>query len=72
MGQVKILSLSVVRVGDNKCVLVVRLPLFQASAFAFLIPAQAILGLDRWKCPSEGQSLSVSNPVLHKLTASRF
>uniref|UniRef100_A0A3P9MAR1 Solute carrier family 23 member 1 n=2 Tax=Oryzias latipes TaxID=8090 RepID=A0A3P9MAR1_ORYLA len=31
----------------------VRLPLFQASAFAFLIPAQAILGLDRWKCPSE-------------------
>ncbi|KAJ7997308.1 hypothetical protein DPEC_G00227620 [Dallia pectoralis] len=31
----------------------VRLPLFQASALAFLIPAQAILGLDRWKCPSE-------------------
>ncbi|TKS83459.1 Solute carrier family 23 member 1 [Collichthys lucidus] len=31
----------------------VRLPLFQASAFAFLIPAQAILSLDRWKCPSE-------------------
>ncbi|XP_038563616.1 solute carrier family 23 member 1 isoform X2 [Micropterus salmoides] len=31
----------------------VRLPLFQASAFAFLIPAQAILGLDRWRCPSE-------------------
>ncbi|XP_007556555.1 solute carrier family 23 member 1 isoform X1 [Poecilia formosa] len=31
----------------------VRLPLFQASAFAFLIPAQAILGLDRWACPSE-------------------
>ncbi|XP_076836073.1 solute carrier family 23 member 1 isoform X2 [Brachyhypopomus gauderio] len=31
----------------------VRLPLFQASAFAFLIPAQAILGLDRWKCPPE-------------------
>lgn len=31
----------------------VRLPLFQASAFAFLIPAQAILNLDRWKCPSE-------------------
>uniref|UniRef100_A0A8C7V0I3 Solute carrier family 23 member 1 n=1 Tax=Oncorhynchus mykiss TaxID=8022 RepID=A0A8C7V0I3_ONCMY len=29
----------------------IRLPLFQASAFAFLIPAQAILGLDRWKCP---------------------
>ncbi|KAM3869017.1 solute carrier family 23 member 1 [Diretmus argenteus] len=31
----------------------VRLPLFQASAFAFLIPAQAILGLERWKCPAE-------------------
>ncbi|XP_060792256.1 solute carrier family 23 member 1 isoform X5 [Neoarius graeffei] len=31
----------------------VRLPLFQASAFAFLIPAQAILRLDRWKCPPE-------------------
>lgn len=34
-----------------------RLPLFQASAFAFLIPAQAILSLDRWKCPSEGESV---------------
>ncbi|KAK2827151.1 hypothetical protein Q7C36_018077 [Tachysurus vachellii] len=31
----------------------VRLPLFQASAFAFLIPAQAILRLERWKCPPE-------------------
>uniref|UniRef100_A0AAY4ALR4 Solute carrier family 23 member 1 n=1 Tax=Denticeps clupeoides TaxID=299321 RepID=A0AAY4ALR4_9TELE len=31
----------------------VRLPLFQASAFAFLIPAQAILGLDKWKCPPD-------------------
>ncbi|KAM4620449.1 solute carrier family 23 member 1 [Polymixia lowei] len=31
----------------------VRLPLFQASAFAFLIPAQAILGLERWTCPSD-------------------
>uniref|UniRef100_A0A6Q2Y119 Solute carrier family 23 member 1 n=1 Tax=Esox lucius TaxID=8010 RepID=A0A6Q2Y119_ESOLU len=31
----------------------VRLPLFQASALAFLIPAQAILGLERWKCPPE-------------------
>ncbi|XP_061607450.1 solute carrier family 23 member 1 isoform X5 [Phyllopteryx taeniolatus] len=30
----------------------VRLPLFQASALAFLIPAQAILGLERWTCPS--------------------
>lgn len=34
-----------------------RLPLFQASAFAFLIPAQAILSLDRWRCPSEGESV---------------
>lgn len=31
-----------------------RLPLFQASAFAFLVPAKAILALERWKCPSEG------------------
>ncbi|KAL4659793.1 solute carrier family 23 member 1 [Arapaima gigas] len=31
----------------------VRLPLFQASAFAFLVPAQAILGLDKWKCPPD-------------------
>ncbi|XP_061746462.1 solute carrier family 23 member 1-like isoform X1 [Nerophis ophidion] len=31
----------------------VRLPLFQASALAFLVPAQAILGLDRWSCPSD-------------------
>ncbi|XP_061558607.1 solute carrier family 23 member 1 isoform X5 [Phycodurus eques] len=30
----------------------VRLPLFQASALAFLIPAQAILSLERWTCPS--------------------
>ncbi|KAM7373797.1 hypothetical protein PAMP_006500 [Pampus punctatissimus] len=33
----------------------VRLPLFQASAFAFLIPAQAILSLDRWTCPNEAE-----------------
>ncbi|CAB1322112.1 unnamed protein product [Coregonus sp. 'balchen'] len=26
------------------------LPLFQASAFAFLAPARAILSLDKWKC----------------------
>ncbi|XP_004586522.2 solute carrier family 23 member 1 isoform X1 [Ochotona princeps] len=31
----------------------IRLPLFQASALAFLVPAQAILSLDKWKCPSE-------------------
>ncbi|XP_075457736.1 solute carrier family 23 member 1 isoform X2 [Ascaphus truei] len=32
----------------------VRLPLFQASAFAFLVPAKAILALEKWKCPPEG------------------
>ncbi|KAK1159443.1 solute carrier family 23 member 1 [Acipenser oxyrinchus oxyrinchus] len=31
----------------------VRLPLFQASAFAFLVPARAILALEKWKCPDE-------------------
>ncbi|XP_056140345.1 solute carrier family 23 member 1 [Lampris incognitus] len=31
------------------------LPLFQASAFAFLIPAQAILGLERWTCPPDAE-----------------
>ncbi|XP_063301361.1 solute carrier family 23 member 1 [Pelobates fuscus] len=31
----------------------IRLPLFQASAFAFLVPARAILTLEKWKCPSE-------------------
>nr|XP_048298399.1 solute carrier family 23 member 1 isoform X2 [Myodes glareolus] len=31
----------------------IRLPLFQASALAFLVPARAILALDRWKCPPE-------------------
>eukprot|EP00069_Balaena_mysticetus_P012665 bmy_07877T0 len=36
----------------------IRLPLFQASAFAFLVPAKAILALDRWKCPPEGGHIS--------------
>ncbi|XP_066478586.1 solute carrier family 23 member 1 [Tiliqua scincoides] len=31
----------------------IRLPLFQASALAFLVPAKAILALDKWKCPPE-------------------
>ncbi|XP_055518172.1 solute carrier family 23 member 2 [Leucoraja erinacea] len=31
-----------------------RLPLFQASAFAFLAPARAILALDKWKCNNTG------------------
>lgn len=38
-----------------------RLPLFQASAFAFLAPAKAILSLDKWKCNSTGrQTANVS------------
>ncbi|NXJ15875.1 S23A1 protein, partial [Odontophorus gujanensis] len=32
-----------------------RLPLFQASALAFLVPAKAILALEKWKCPPEEQ-----------------
>ncbi|NWZ87149.1 S23A2 protein, partial [Poecile atricapillus] len=31
-----------------------RLPLFQASAFAFLAPARAILSLEKWKCNNTG------------------
>ncbi|XP_061478407.1 solute carrier family 23 member 1 isoform X2 [Rhineura floridana] len=31
----------------------IRLPLFQASALAFLVPAKSILALDKWKCPPE-------------------
>uniref|UniRef100_UPI00358E957A solute carrier family 23 member 1 isoform X2 n=1 Tax=Myxine glutinosa TaxID=7769 RepID=UPI00358E957A len=30
-----------------------RLPLFQASAFAFLVPVRSILALDKWKCPTD-------------------
>lgn len=36
-----------------------RLPLFQASAFAFLAPARAILSLDKWKCNNTGDSLLI-------------
>lgn len=32
-----------------------RLPLFQASAFAFLAPARAILSLEKWKCNATGK-----------------
>ncbi|XP_038641494.1 solute carrier family 23 member 2-like isoform X2 [Scyliorhinus canicula] len=32
-----------------------RLPLFQASAFAFLAPARAILSLEKWKCNNSGR-----------------
>ncbi|KAI4876077.1 hypothetical protein NFI96_026374 [Prochilodus magdalenae] len=31
-----------------------RLPLFQASAFAFLAPARAILSLEKWSCNATG------------------
>ncbi|NXJ91111.1 S23A1 protein, partial [Corythaixoides concolor] len=33
----------------------IRLPLFQASALAFLVPAKSILALEKWQCPSEEQ-----------------
>ncbi|NXA39743.1 S23A1 protein, partial [Eudromia elegans] len=34
----------------------IRLPLFQASALAFLVPAKSILALEKWKCPPEGKA----------------
>ncbi|KAG8439165.1 hypothetical protein GDO86_005399 [Hymenochirus boettgeri] len=36
----------------------IRLPLFQASAFAFLVPARAILTLEKWKCPPDDEIYS--------------
>ncbi|XP_066184964.1 solute carrier family 23 member 1 isoform X2 [Sylvia atricapilla] len=33
----------------------IRLPLFQASALAFLVPAKSILALEKWRCPTEEQ-----------------
>uniref|UniRef100_A0A3B3R272 Solute carrier family 23 member 2 n=1 Tax=Paramormyrops kingsleyae TaxID=1676925 RepID=A0A3B3R272_9TELE len=46
-----------------------RLPLFQASAFAFLAPARAILSLDKWKCNSTERAVeggvSLSPPTFH-------
>ncbi|NWS15321.1 S23A1 protein, partial [Pachyramphus minor] len=33
----------------------IRLPLFQASALAFLVPAKSILALEKWQCPPEEQ-----------------
>uniref|UniRef100_A0A8B9DNP1 Solute carrier family 23 member 1 n=1 Tax=Anser cygnoides TaxID=8845 RepID=A0A8B9DNP1_ANSCY len=32
-----------------------QLPLFQASALAFLVPAKSILALEKWRCPPEEQ-----------------
>uniref|UniRef100_A0A8C1QU17 Solute carrier family 23 member 2 n=1 Tax=Cyprinus carpio TaxID=7962 RepID=A0A8C1QU17_CYPCA len=44
-----------------------RLPLFQASAFAFLAPARAILSLDKWKCNATGtcRTHTLMNPLSH-------
>ncbi|NWI62111.1 S23A1 protein, partial [Todus mexicanus] len=36
----------------------IRLPLFQASALAFLVPAKSILALEKWRCPPEGDHLT--------------
>uniref|UniRef100_A0A452J3K9 Uncharacterized protein n=1 Tax=Gopherus agassizii TaxID=38772 RepID=A0A452J3K9_9SAUR len=35
----------------------IRLPLFQASALAFLVPAKSILALEKWKCPPEADHI---------------
>ncbi|XP_053321184.1 solute carrier family 23 member 2 [Spea bombifrons] len=42
-----------------------RLPLFQASAFAFLAPARAILSLEKWKCNATDVSMSNGTELLH-------
>ncbi|XP_054630936.1 solute carrier family 23 member 2 isoform X1 [Dunckerocampus dactyliophorus] len=43
-----------------------RLPLFQASAFAFLAPSRAILSLDKWKCNNTEILLETnSTEILH-------
>ncbi|XP_049618030.1 solute carrier family 23 member 2 isoform X2 [Syngnathus scovelli] len=42
-----------------------RLPLFQASAFAFLAPARAILSLDKWKCNNTAILETNSTEILH-------
>lgn len=42
-----------------------RLPLFQASAFAFLAPARAILSLEKWKCNATAVPLVNSTELLH-------
>ncbi|XP_069774091.1 solute carrier family 23 member 2-like isoform X2 [Narcine bancroftii] len=41
-----------------------RLPLFQASAFAFLAPARAILSLDKWKCNNTGVPFTNSSDIV--------
>ncbi|XDV48773.1 hypothetical protein PO909_018145 [Leuciscus waleckii] len=42
-----------------------RLPLFQASAFAFLAPSRAILSLEKWKCNSTGFALLNATELPH-------
>uniref|UniRef100_A0A672TB99 Solute carrier family 23 member 2 n=1 Tax=Sinocyclocheilus grahami TaxID=75366 RepID=A0A672TB99_SINGR len=42
-----------------------RLPLFQASAFAFLAPARAILSLDKWKCNATAVPLLNATELPH-------
>ncbi|KAK2840662.1 hypothetical protein Q7C36_012241 [Tachysurus vachellii] len=42
-----------------------RLPLFQASAFAFLAPARAILSLEKWKCNATDIPLVNSTELMH-------
>ncbi|XP_061784304.1 solute carrier family 23 member 2 isoform X1 [Nerophis lumbriciformis] len=42
-----------------------RLPLFQASAFAFLAPARAILSLDKWNCNNTEILGTNSTEILH-------
>ncbi|NXE93059.1 S23A1 protein, partial [Menura novaehollandiae] len=37
----------------------IRLPLFQASALAFLVPAKSILALEKWRCPPEGEGKQI-------------
>ncbi|NXO73340.1 S23A1 protein, partial [Phainopepla nitens] len=37
----------------------IRLPLFQASALAFLVPAKSILALEKWQCPPEGEGRGI-------------
>ncbi|NXS97141.1 S23A1 protein, partial [Jacana jacana] len=39
----------------------IRLPLFQASALAFLVPAKSILALEKWRCPPEGTTSPASS-----------
>ncbi|XP_056102511.1 solute carrier family 23 member 2 isoform X1 [Rhinichthys klamathensis goyatoka] len=42
-----------------------RLPLFQASAFAFLAPSRAILSLDKWKCNTTGFAVLNATELPH-------